>query len=235
MVVPQVQTLVTSIEEDELDPIGQLRAAAVLGSELSSVSDEVVNHFVEKAREEGHSWTEIGDVLGMTKQAAQQRFRLRWFDRLVGGRSVPWMRYTDRARRVVRNAVGEALSLNHNYVGTEHFLLAILREKNSVGERALRDLGLTASNVRQSLEQKAPPADASASGNLSCTPLAKHALRGARHEAKTLGHNYVGTEHLLLSLTRVKKGLAAEILRERGVTLPDTRRSVISLLTHHSF
>lgn len=235
MIVPHVQTLVTSIEEDQLEPLAQLRAAAVLGSELSSAGDEVVSHFVEKAREEGHSWTEIGEVLGMTKQAAQQRFRLRWFDRLIGGRSVPWMRYTDRARRVVRNAVGEALSLNHNYVGTEHFLLAILREKNSVGERALRDLGLTASNVRQTLEQKARPADVPISADLSCTPLAKEALRGARHEAKVLGHNYVGTEHLLLSLTRVKKGLAAQILREKGVALPDARRSVISLLTHHSF
>lgn len=235
MIAPSVQTLVSSIQEDELDPLRQLRAAAVLGSELSSVGDEVVNHFVEKAREEGHSWTEIGEVLGMTKQAAQQRFRLRWFDRLIGGRSVPWMRYTDRARRVVRKAVDEALSLNHDYVGTEHFLLAILREKDSVGERALRDLGLTAFNVRQSLEEKAPPANVPVSCDLSCTPLAKDALRGARHEAKTLGHNYVGTEHLLLSLTRVKKGLAAEILREKGVTLPDARRSVISLLTHHSF
>lgn len=235
MVVPDVQTLVTSIEEDQLEPLGQLRAAAVLGSELSSAGDEVVNHFVEKAREEGHSWTEIGAVLGMTKQAAQQRFRLRWFDRLTGGRSVPWMRYTDRARNVLHNAVGEALSLDHNFVGTEHFLLAILHEKNSVGEKALRGLGVTASSVRRGLEQRVDPGDVPPTGNLSCTPLAKEALRGARHEAKNLGHNYVGTEHLLLALTRLKKGLATEILREEGVTLQEARRSVISLLTHHSF
>ena len=229
-----MRTLVTSVERQDLDALEQLRAATALAAELSSVGDEVVNHFVEKARGSGHSWSEIGQVLGMTKQAAQQRFRLRWFDRLTGSRSVPWMRYSDRARNVVKNAVGAALSLNHNYVGTEHLLLALLLEKNSVGEKALRSLDVTASSVRRSLEERIDPADVPVAGPPPCTPLATEALRGARDEARSLGHNYVGTEHLLLALTRLRKGLATEILREKGVTLHEARRSVVSLLTHHS-
>ena len=232
--LPTVQSLVKSLERNDSDALERLRAATVLDSELSSVGDEVVNHFVEKARDDGYPWSEIGDVLGMTKQAAQQRFRVRWFDRLTGGRSVPWMRYTDRARHVVQRAVQEALTLRHGYVGTEHFLLALLHEKNSVGEKALRGLGVTPSRVQRTLIQRVDPADVPVTGNLSCTPLAKEALRGAREEAKNLGHNYVGTEHLLLALTRLKKGLAADLLREQGVTLQEARRSVISLLSHHS-
>jgi hypothetical protein len=217
------------------DALQRVRVATALASELASLGDAVVNHFVEQAREEGRSWADIGEVLGMTKQAAQQRFRVRWFDRLIGRRGVPWMEFTDRARRVVEVAAQEARSLNHNYLGTEHLLLAILRDKDSVGARALRDLGVSLTTVRRKVEQKIGRGDVPVTGNVPYTPRAKHALYGAREEAKALGHNYVGTEHLLLALSRLQRAVAAEILSENGITHQELRQSLLAILSRDAF
>lgn len=216
------------------DPLQRLHTATSLASELTSLGDAVVNDFVEQARDEGRSWAQIGEVLGMTKQAAQQRFRIRWFDGFMARRGVPWMRFTDRARRVVQTAVDEARALNHNYVGTEHFLLGILREKNSVGAKALRTLGLTLPDARREVERKIGRGDIPITGIPPCTPRAKNALYRAREEAKALGHNYVGTEHLLLGLSHMERGVAAEILRENDISHRDLRKALITLLARHA-
>lgn len=233
--LPRTDSLIRSLESESSDVLGRLRSAATVAADLSSLGDRVVNHFVEQAREQGHSWVEIGGVLGISKQAAQQRFRVRWIDRVTGRREVRLMRYTDRAKQVVEDAAEEARKLNHNYVGTEHVLMAILRVRDGIGAKALRDLDVSVTTIRRALDDKVGRGEGPVTGNIPYTPLAKESvLYGAREEAKLLGHNYVGTEHLLLGIIRLKKCLAAEILHESGVPASEVRRAVISLLSRHS-
>ncbi len=233
--LPTIVALIEAIENAAGDePAARLQAATDVANDLTSLSDAVLNHFVEQARERGESWGQIGAVLGMTKQAAQQRFRIRWFDRLIGRRGTSWMPFTDRARRVVNEAYEEAVRLDHCYVGTEHLLLGIVREKSSIGSKALRDLGLNLPLVRKAVETKIGRGDIPVvARSLPCTPLAKQALYAARDEAKSLGHNYVGTEHLLLALSRSREGVAAQILRDSGITHQRLRGTLIGFLASH--
>ena len=145
-------------------------------------------------------------------------------------------RFTDRARQVVVLAQEEARMLNHNYVGTEHLLLGLLREGDGIAAQALTSLGIGLDAVRQQVEGiigrgTQPP---SASGQIPFTPRAKKVLELSLREALQLGHDYIGTEHILLGLIREGDGVAAQILINSGVDLNQTRYQVIGLLTGRS-
>lgn len=209
----------------------RLRGAVGISEELAALGDAVVDHFVEEARHDGHSWSEIGEVLGMTKQAAQQRHRLRWFDRFTRVRRAPsWVGLTDRARHAIDLAQEEARRLDHNYVGTEHLLLGLLGVPDGVAAKALLKLGVNAAAVRHKVEEFVGRGAKPARGNAPFTPRAKKSLESARSEAQGLGHNYVGTEHILLGLATVDDGLAARFLTEMGVSHEALRQTVVSLL-----
>ncbi len=140
-------------------------------------------------------------------------------------------RFTDRARRAVVLAQEEARLLNHNYIGTEHLLLGLIHEGEGVAAEALESLGLSLDAVRASVEETVGQGPSSApSGHIPFTPNAKKAMEGSLREALTLGHDYIGTEHLLLGLLRVEQGVAAEVLGATGVTAERTREIVLELL-----
>lgn len=128
-------------------------------------------------------------------------------------------RFTDRARKVMALANQEAQRLNHEYIGTEHILLGLVKEGSGVGANVLRNLDVDLRKVRLEVEKlvKAGP-EMVTMGKLPQTPRAKKVIEYAIEEARSLNHNYVGTEHLLLGLCREKEGLAAQILEEFGVT-----------------
>ena len=142
-------------------------------------------------------------------------------------------RFTDRARRVVVLAQEEARMLDHNYIGTEHILLGLIGEGEGVAAKALESLGISLEAVRQEVEeiigrgQQAPP------GHIAFTPRAKKVLELALREAQQLGHNYVGTEHILLGLIREGEGVAAQVLVKLGADLERVRQQVIQLLHGH--
>lgn len=230
--LPTIHSLARSVARNYKEPLGRLRQAVEVADELSSIGDALLDHFVEEARTAGHSWTEIGDVLGMTKQAAQQRFRTRWLDRFTRGRRSSTSRHmTERARLAMENAADEARRMKHNYVGTEHLLLGLLRDRSSLAYKALTSLDVTLSQIQQMVKDEVGVGCEPVPRSIPFTPRAKKALDIAVRESRELGHNYLGTEHILLGLSALDDGLASRFLTASGVRYQDIRRFLISLLT----
>jgi ATP-dependent Clp protease ATP-binding subunit ClpC len=141
-------------------------------------------------------------------------------------------RFTPRARRAVTLAERAARDVPHNYVGTEHVLLGLIDEGGGIGVKVLPSLDIEVADLRAELVASlAPPTPDARDDHLEFTPLAKRALESATKEALTLGHNYIGTEHLLLGLLATEDGLASQVLRRMGLELRTTRRAVITALT----
>ena len=140
-------------------------------------------------------------------------------------------RFTDRARRVVVLAQEEARLLNHSYIGTEHILLGLIHEGEGVAAKALESLGISLEAVRSQVEEIIGQGGSSPSGHIPFTPRAKKVLELSLREALQLGHNYIGTEHILLGLIREGEGVAAQVLVKLGADLSRVRQQVIQLLS----
>src|SRR5271170_1072184 len=140
-------------------------------------------------------------------------------------------RFTDRARRVVVLAQEEARMLNHNYIGTEHILLGLIHEGEGVAAKSLESLGISLEGVRQQVEEIIGQGQQAPSGHIPFTPRAKKVLELSLREALQLGHNYIGTEHILLGLVREGEGAAARVLVDLGADLSRVRQQVIQLLS----
>ncbi len=140
-------------------------------------------------------------------------------------------RFTDRARRVVVLAQEEARMLNHNYIGTEHILLGLIHEGEGVAAKALESLGISLEAVRSQVEEIIGQGQQAPSGHIPFTPRAKKVLELSLREALQLGHNYIGTEHILLGLIREGEGVAAQVLMKLGADLSRVRQQVIQLLS----
>ena len=142
-------------------------------------------------------------------------------------------RFTDRARKVMQLANQEAQRFNHEYIGTEHVLLGLVKEGSGVAATVLKNLDVDLRKIRLEVEkivQSGP--DMVTMGKLPPTPRAKKVIEYALEEAKNLNHNYVGTEHLLLGLLREQEGVAAQVLMNLGLKLEDVREAVLHLLGH---
>ncbi|WP_407319193.1 ATP-dependent Clp protease ATP-binding subunit [Isoptericola halotolerans] len=140
-------------------------------------------------------------------------------------------RFTDRARRVVVLAQEEARMLNHNYIGTEHILLGLIHEGEGVAAKALESLGISLDGVRAQVTEIIGEGQQAPSGHIPFTPRAKKVLELSLREALQLGHNYIGTEHILLGLIREGEGVAAQVLTKMGADLNKVRQQVIQLLS----
>jgi ATP-dependent Clp protease ATP-binding subunit ClpA len=139
-------------------------------------------------------------------------------------------RFTDRARRVVVLAQDEARMLSHDYIGTEHILLGLIHESQGVAAKALQTLGISLDAVRQQVEEIIGQGQQAPSGHIPFTPRAKKVLELSLREAHQLGHDYIGTEHMLLGLIREGEGVAAQVLVRLGADLNRVRQQVIQLL-----
>jgi hypothetical protein len=141
-------------------------------------------------------------------------------------------RFTDRARRVVVLAQEEARLLNHNYIGTEHILLGLIHEGEGVAYLALTELGISLDAVRAQVEAEIGQGSEAPGGHIPFTPRAKKVLELSLREALALGHNYIGTEHILLGLIREGEGVAAQVLVGLGASLDRVRQQVVQLLAN---
>src|SRR3989475_3445220 len=161
-------------------------------------------------------------------------------DRAAEGTTAPdveatlFERFTDRARRVVVLAQEEARLLNHNYIGTEHILLGLIHEGEGVAAKALESLGVRLEAVRAEVEEIIGRGGLPVSGHITFTPRAKKVLELSLRESMQLGHNYNGTEHILLGLIREGEGVAAQVLVKLGADLARVRQQVIQLLSGYS-
>lgn len=178
-------------------------------AQLKEAGDAVLGHFVDRCRRHGHSWTEISGALGVTKQAAHKRFSF----------PAPTLeRFTPRARGAVDAATQAARALGHNFVGSEHLLLGLLAEPQGLAALVLAEAGVERAAVEAKVLEAVPRTTGPLPDNPLYIPQASLALQGALGEALRLGHNDIGTEHILLGLVQERDTLAVRILGEFGVS-----------------
>src|SRR5215467_7593785 len=144
-------------------------------------------------------------------------------------------RFTDRARKVMQLANQEAQRFNHEYIGTEHILLGLVKEGSGVAANVLKNLDIDLRKIRLEVEKivQTGSGEMVSMGRLPHTPRAKKVIEYSIEEARNLNHNYVGTEHLLLGLLREQEGVAAQVLMNLGLKLEDVREEVLNLLGHN--
>src|SRR5213079_1253235 len=140
-------------------------------------------------------------------------------------------KFTERARKVLQLAQEEAQRFNHNYIGTEHLLLGLVREGEGVAAKVLANLGVELNKVRSAVEFIIGRGDRTVTGDIGLTPRAKKVIELSVDEARRLNHHYIGTEHLLLGLVREGEGIAAGVLESLGVSLDRVRAQVIHVLS----
>jgi hypothetical protein len=220
---PTLQALIDGVMADAPgdEALSQLSQAAATVSDLEEVSDALLGHFVDQCRRSGHSWSEISNALGVSKQAAHKRFT---FD------TPTFERFTDRARKAVSGSEAEARRLGHGFVGTEHILLALIDITDGVASRVLDGLGISRSMVEEQVLERITRATPPEAGKLPFTPRAQAVLRSSVEVALQLGHNYVGTEHLLLGLYGDEDSIAAKVLLGLGASHEVARDRVLVLL-----
>jgi ATP-dependent Clp protease ATP-binding subunit ClpA len=215
-------------------PLDRVTTAALLRDQLELIGDELIDHFVSEARQQGCSWAQIGEALGVTRQAAQQRHSA-LADRLTRGVLVDdgtFKRFTPKARTAVTNAQAAAQARRHGFIGTEHVLLGLFAAgDDNVAVKALGRLGAERAAVERLVDERTPAGDQTVTGHIPFTPLAKQALERALREALMLGHNYIGTEHIVLALHKVEGGVAAQVLADLDVAYDDLRTTIVQLLS----
>jgi hypothetical protein len=214
--------LIEQLDTDlaDADALAKVTEAQQRARTLSGIGDQLIDHFVQKAREGGTSRSQLGDALGVSKQDAQHRW--------VPGRSGKlFSRFTDRARHVVVLAETRARELRHGQVDTEHLLAGLLGEEKGLG--ALAVFALAGST--EAVERALGPVLASGTDNppthIPFSDLNKQVFSESLNVALEMGHNYIGTEHILLVLLRVPDGKAAQVLERIGVTYQAAHAEVI--------
>jgi len=220
---PTLQDLIETVEQDapSSNLLDLLATASETIAQLADVGDAVLGHFVDRCRRQGHSWTEISSALGVTKQAAHKRFSY----------SSPTLeRFTPRARSAVDAASRAARDLGHNFVGTEHLLIGLFSEPEALAARALAEADVDRATVEAAVLEIVPRGDEALLDNPLQTPRASLALQGALDEALDLGHNYIGTEHILLGLLQDRDGVGAHVLRDLNVSAESLRTRLVEMV-----
>jgi hypothetical protein len=198
-------------------PLQHLSDAVLTSERLGEVADHLIGHFVDQARRAGASWTEIGQSMGVTKQAAQKRFVPRESASDVLPASV-LSRFTKRARHVLERAAEIARGANSAAVGTEHLLLGMIAEGEGLALMAMAAQGVAIDAVRVAAVAAMGPSADVAPEHIPFTAEAKKVRDLVVREALRLGHNYVGTEHMLLGLLDSEESTGGRILIELGMT-----------------
>ncbi|MEU7142353.1 Clp protease N-terminal domain-containing protein [Nocardia sp. NPDC046473] len=235
MTIPyRLDDLIDGIKKARPDNVlDQLSDAVVTGNHLGELADHLIGHFVDQARRAGASWTDIGSSMGVTKQAAQKRFvpkgpgdvaQAALMDPNAG-----FARFTDRARSVIVAAQESARTTNHQEIKTPHLVLGLLAEPNGIGAKEILTSGITLDTVRAAALTALPAGEGDVPPLIPFDPDAKKALELTFREALRLGHNYVGTEHILLALLEQENGNG--LLTGLGMDKAKTEAHIVELLS----
>jgi hypothetical protein len=213
----RLDDLIEAIKKAHSDALDQLSDAVIAADALGDVADHLIGHFVDQARRSGASWTDIGRSMGVSKQAAQKRF----VPKNPGDPSdldpdQGFQRFTPRARNVVMAATNEAAAAGNAEIGPAHLVLGLLSEPEAIAARLLVAQGVPLETVRQAAAAALPPAAEQVPDLVPYGPQARKALELTFREALRLGHNYIGTEHILLALLELEDGTG--VLSGLGVT-----------------
>jgi hypothetical protein len=212
----RLDDLIDAIKKGHSDVLEQLADAVIAGDHLGEVADHLIGHFVDQARRSGASWTEIGRAMGVTKQAAQKRFvPKRPGEASDLEPSQGFSRFTDRARNVVMAAQNEAHAAGNGEITPEHLVLGLVVDPDALAVKAILDQGVPLDAVRQAATAALPAPAGEVPDLVPFDQRAKKALELTFRQALRLGHNYIGTEHLLLALLELEDG--AGVLSGLGI------------------
>jgi len=203
----RLDDLIEAIKKVHSDALEQLSDAVIAADHLGDVADHLIGHFVDQARRSGASWTDIGRSMGVTKQAAQKRF----VPKAAGESSdldpeQGFSRFTLRARNVVMAAQNEARAAGNDEIRPEHLVLGLLSEPDGVAARSIVAQGVPLETVRTTVIATLPQAAGQVPEIIPFDPRARKALELTFREALRMGHNYIGTEHILLALLELEDG-----------------------------
>ena len=229
----RLDDLIAYVRSQDGAALDHVSLAMQTSEHLGELADHLIGHFVDQARKAGASWTEIGQSMGVTKQAAQKRFvpkaaeltvppdEIGWQAALAEAfRAHPFSRFTPRARNSIKAAADEAREHHHDQVFPEHLALGLLHEPEGLAAKAIEALGVPSAAVRQALLAALPPAGAHepASDKIPFNPQAKKIMALAVREALRRAHNYVGTEHILIGVLEYSGGAVGGALTGLGLT-----------------
>ncbi|MFE9705959.1 Clp protease N-terminal domain-containing protein [Streptomyces sp. NPDC005930] len=222
----RLDELITAIKKVHAEPLEQLQDAVIAGEHLGEVADHLIGHFVDQARRSGASWTDIGRSMGVTRQAAQKRFVPKESADLDASQG--FSRYTTRAREAVMAAHHAAKTAGGTEGLPEHLVLGLLTQHESLSAKAIAAQGVTLDAVREAATAALPPASAQVPELVPYGPAAKKVLELTFREALRLGHNYIGTEHILLALLEHEHGEG--VLSGLGLTKEATESYITEAL-----
>ncbi|ORA31309.1 Clp protease N-terminal domain-containing protein [Mycobacterium aquaticum] len=196
----RLDDLIHAIKQAHSEPLEQLTDAVIAADALGEISDHLIGHFVDQARRSGASWTDIGKCMGVTKQAAQKRFvpKVPDFDPAALDPNAGFGRFTPRARNVVVASQNAAHGAGNAEITADHLLLALFSEPDGLAAKLLSGQGVDADGVRGAITL--PPRAPEVPALIPFSATAKKALELTFRQALRLGHNYIGTEHILLAL-----------------------------------
>ena len=203
----RLDDLIEAIKKVHADPLEQLTDAVLAADHLGDVADHLIGHFVDQARRSGASWTDIGRSMGVTKQAAQKRFVPKDPGQVPDlDASQGFTRFTPRARNSVMAAQNEARAGGHDQIEPAHLVLGLLVDPDALAAKAIVAQGVTLDAVRQAVTAGLPPPAAEVPALIPFGPQARKVLELTFREALRMGHNYIGTEHILLAVLEQEDG-----------------------------
>ena len=221
MALPDLDALIAEVDrtcatatardgcQDQPDWLELLKAAAGIAAQLQALGDDLIEEYIEHCRMHGASWSEVGDVLGVTRQAVQQRFRS------PAKESEP-TEFSDELRSAMAAMKSIAVRQRNNYIGTEHVLYGITAGSNAA-TALLNRLNVSVDEVRSSLEQRLTVGASQAAERIAWTPYSRKAISLAKELAEEAGSTVIGSDHVLAGLLDLGRGVAAEVLAQAGV------------------
>ncbi|WP_326687180.1 MULTISPECIES: Clp protease N-terminal domain-containing protein [unclassified Streptomyces] len=203
----RLDDLIDAIKKAHSDALEQLTDAVIAADHLGEVADHLIGHFVDQARRSGASWTQIGTSMGVTRQAAQKRFVTKAAGEtpdLDPGQG--FSRFTERARNVVMASQNEARAAGNDQIRPEHLVLGLLSEPEAIAARAVTAQGVALEDVRRTATEALPAKAGQVPDLVPYDAASRKVMELTFREALRLGHNYVGTEHILLALLEFEDG-----------------------------
>ncbi|MFD8155498.1 Clp protease N-terminal domain-containing protein [Streptomyces sp. NPDC001046] len=222
----RLDDLIAAIKKVHDEPLEQLQDAVIAADHLGDVADHLIGHFVDQARRSGASWTDIGRSMGVTRQAAQKRFVPKESADLDPSQG--FNRYTPRARSAVMAAHHASKAARNTEGLPEHLVLGLLAEPDALAAKAVVEQGVSLDEVRAAATAALPPAADDVPELVPYGPAAKKVLELTFREALRLGHNYIGTEHILLALLEHENGQG--VLSGLGIGKERTEQYVVKVL-----
>ena len=222
MTLPDLDDLIADVDRTcaGSGPIERLKAAAELSTRLQVLADDLVTEFVESARFNSQPWAEIGAALGVSRQAAQQRF-------VAPHVGYSADEFTEELRDAMPMIKRVAIQHRHNYIGTEHLLLGVLAEPNDA-TRLVESLGASVAGLRAWVEPKLTLGASQAAERIAWTPLARKSMALAKKASVDHAAPAIGCDHLVIGMARLGRGMAAKALAEAGITAASIKKAQLT-------